>query len=430
MVMNAFKTLLEIIKSNSSYSLWILKQIEKNIPLFTDFIFRYGTTENELGDMAKLILEFFQITFDVIYNYEKENMEMTTDIIKYFVKNDQGKFIIIKEYRSIVMRLVKKLFCDNLEKSRIEYNRSSLYLILFYNFVKSYPETASITVNYLFTLASLVSNNIILSLKSETNPNFLMGNSTGYQVNNNYILIFCDTILRCVTPGMKNSKSYSPFFLNKRNKRSDDPYLIDWAQYPVLPNNWEKILSIEFYINLILFNGYAKSKEITSHLSYCDEQTSFKILRLACEFSKTKSFSPFIEKVFNTALCMFDLKDNLNPIRVDALFELNDKPNEEPVDSEHETLLEYLEEEKEKNLKLVLTMLYSFGKAIEKYDIISEYFEKHKNKLKWIATYIFMIKNDQITKDKFVRESGYILNQHPDLLQVIQDNIIKRFDLE
>ena len=430
MVMNAFKTLLEIIKSNSSYSLWILKQIEKNIPLFTDFIFRYGTTENELGDMAKLILEFFQITFDVIYNYEKENMEMTTDIIKYFVKNDQGKFIIIKEYRSIVMRLVKKLFCDNLEKSRIEYNRSSLYLILFYNFVKSYPETASITVNYLFTLASLVSNNIILSLKSETNPNFLMGNSTGYQVNNNYILIFCDTILRCVTPGMKNSKSYSPFFLNKRNKRSDDPYLIDWAQYPVLPNNWEKILSIEFYINFILFNGYAKSKEITSHLSYCDEQTSFKILRLACEFSKTKSFSPFIEKVFNTALCMFDLKDNLNPIRVDALFELNDKPNEEPVDSEHETLLEYLEEEKEKNLKLVLTMLYSFGKAIEKYDIISEYFEKHKNKLKWIATYIFMIKNDQITKDKFVRESGYILNQHPDLLQVIQDNIIKRFDLE
>ena len=47
LVMNAFKALIEIIKSNSSYSLWILKQIEKNIPLFTDFIFRYGTTENE-----------------------------------------------------------------------------------------------------------------------------------------------------------------------------------------------------------------------------------------------------------------------------------------------------------------------------------------------------------------------------------------------
>ena len=285
-------------------------------------------------------------------------------------------------------------------------------------------------MNYFFTLVSLITNNILSSIKSEANPNFIMGNNTGYQVNNNYILIFCDTILRCVTPGMKNTSSYSPFFTNKKNKRSDDPYLIDWTQYPVLPNNWEKILSMEFYINFILFNGYAKSKEITCHLSYCDEQTSFNILRLVCEFSKTKTFFPYIEKVFNTALYVFDLKDNLDLIRVDALFELNDKNSEEPVDLEHKTLFEYLEAEKDNSMKLVLIMIYSFGKAIEKYDIISTYFEKNKDKLKWIATYIFMIKNNQITKDKFVKESGYILNQHPDLLQVIQENIIKRFNLE
>lgn len=46
----------------------------------------------------------------------------------------------MKEYKSIVMRLIKKLFCDNQEKSRVEYNRNSLYLIIFYNLVQNYPE--------------------------------------------------------------------------------------------------------------------------------------------------------------------------------------------------------------------------------------------------------------------------------------------------
>ena len=431
MVMNAFQTLLEIIKSNPSYSLLMLKQIEKNIPLFSDFIYRYGTTENELSDMAKLILEFFQITFDVIYQYEKENMEMTTDMVKYFVKNDQGKYIIVKEYRSIVMRVIKKLFCDNLEKSRFEYNRISLYLTIFYNFVKSYPETASITINYYFILLSLFTNNSLPLLRSETNPNYIMGNNTGYQVNPYYVSIFCDTVLRCVTPGMKNSNSYSPFFSNRKNKNSDDPYFIDWSKYPSLPNNWEKILFLEFYNYFILFNANAKSKEITCHLNYCDEQTSYKMMRLVCEFSKTKTFVAIIEKVFTNALSVFDLQDDLALIRVDALFELNDKNYEEPVELEkHKTLFEHLQEEVDKSMKYVLIMLYNIGKAIEKYDIINDYFENNKNKLGWIAKFIFKIKHDQITKDKFLKESGFILNQHPDLLQIIQENIIKRFNLE
>ena len=87
MLMNAFQTLIDIIKSNRGYSLWILKQIEKNIPLFTEFIFKFGTAENELNDMAKLISEFFQITFDTIYYYEKENIEIATDVVKYYIKN-------------------------------------------------------------------------------------------------------------------------------------------------------------------------------------------------------------------------------------------------------------------------------------------------------------------------------------------------------
>ena len=81
-------------------------------------------------------------------------------------------------------------------------------------------------------------------------------------------------------------------------------------------------------------------------------------------------------------------------------------------------------------MKFILIMLYNIGKAIEKYDVISKYFEKNKNKLTWIAKFIFMIKNDQNTKDKFIKDSGYILNQHPDLLQVIQESIIQRYQLK
>ena len=428
---DTIKTLIDIIKENKSYSLWILKQIEKNIPLFTDILFRFGTTENELSDIAKLFLELFQITFEVIYHYEKENMEISNDVIKYFVKNSEGKFIIIKEFRSIVMRLIKKLFCDNLEKSRIEYSRSSLYLITFYNFVRSYPETASITVNYFFPLVSLISNNILETIKSESNPNYLMGNNKGYQVNYNYILIFCDTILRCVTPGMKNTNTFSPYFSNRKQRASDSSF-INWSQYPCLPKNWEKILSIEFYVNFMLFHNYAKSKEIICHLCYCDEENSVKILKLVNAFTKTKSFFPFIEKVFNNALYVFDLRDNLELIRADALFELEDKNYLNTIELErNKNLFEHLEEEKDNSMKFVLTMLYSIGKAIEKYDdILGKYFENNKSKLKWIGMFIFMIKNDQITKEKYMKDSGYILNQHPDLLQIIQEQIIKRFDLK
>ena len=427
LLMKVFKELVEIIKNNQGYSLWILKQMEKNIPLFIDFIFRFGTTENELSDMAKLILEFFQVTFDIIYHYEKENMDIANDILQYFIKNDQGKWVIMKEHRSIIMRLMKKLFCDNLEKSRYDYAQSSLFLTIFYNMVKNYPEVASITINYYFVLVSLISNNTLTTIKSEQNPNFFMGNTSGYIPNFYYMLIFCDTLLRCVTPGMKQTNTYSPYFLN-RKKNCEYENIPDWSYYPSLPQNWDKIITTEFYNNFMLYHNYAKSKEITCHLCYCDEDVSVKIMKLVCEFIKSKTFMPIVERVFNNALDVFNLKDNLEHIRVDALFELNDKINQEPVELEqHKILFQYLDDEKENSIKFVLLMLYCFGKAIENYEVIAQYFDNNKSKLGWIGTFIFKIKNDQITKDKFIKECGYILNQHPDLLQVIQDNLIKRF---
>jgi hypothetical protein len=242
-----------ILKENQGYTLWILKQIEKNINFFKDILFRYGTIDNQMNDLNQQIIEFFKITFDSIYNYEKEIAQIINDEIKYFSKDSNGKYIIAKEYKSIVLRLIKKLFCDNLEKSRMEYAKNSLYLMIFYNFVKSYPEASSICVNYLFTIISLITNNSLPDIKSKENPNYLMGSSNTYNVNCNYILIFNDIILNCVTPGMKSSNKYSPFF-NKRKLQSQNDNYIDFNRYPQLPKDWEKMLSTQFFINYVLLN--------------------------------------------------------------------------------------------------------------------------------------------------------------------------------
>ena len=367
------ETLNNVLKKNPGYSLWILKQIEKNVDIFTFILFKYGTTENEMNDLNKLIIEFFQITFEVIYNFEKHEAQIMAEEIKYFEKDDKGKYIIIKEYKSIIMRIIKKLFCDNLEKSRMEFAKNSLYLLIFYNFVKNYPEISLVCSNYLPTIISLVTNNTLTDIKSKSNPNYYMGNSKGYNVNNNYIMIFSDIILRCITPGMENTNTYSPYYIGIRD--NEQTSYKDFSKYPHLPEDWEKMLSTEFFITFVLFHGYCKSKEIICHLCYGHEKTSVKILSLINIFIRSKNTPlPFIDKILSNALNVFELKDALEFVRLDTLFQLNDNKNignKEPIDiEENKPLFEYLYEERENHINLVLYILYNIGKSIEKYDIV------------------------------------------------------------
>ena len=434
LLLEGLQTLINILKNYSWYSLWVLKQIEKNIDVFTELLFKFGTTENEMDPLNKSIIEFFQITFDNVYHYEKDIL-LFSEEIKYFVKNDKGKYIITKESKSLILRLIRKLFCENLEKSRVEYSKNSLYLVIFYNFVKNYPEISSVCCKYLKVIISLISNNTLSDIKSETNPNYLMGNMKGYNVNNNYISIFSDIILRCVTPGMENTRTFSPYYTGIRKKSNNNSEIyIDFSKYPHLPQNWEKMLSIEFFVNFVLFHNYCKSKEIICHLCYGDEKTSVKILSLVNEFIKMKNiFLPFKEKVFNNTLSVFEIKDALEFIRLDTLFQLNDssgKEDKEPVDIEENDLFNFYYEQREKNINFVLYFLYNVGKAIEKYDIISKYFERYKNKLEWIKYFLIEIKTDPKMKEDFAKNNAYIMNQHPDLFQVIQESLIKRFGFD
>ena len=75
-------------------------------------------------------------------------------------------------------------------------------------------------------------------------------------------------------------------------------------------------------------------------------------------------------------------------------------------------------------------MLYNIAKAIEKYGIINQYFEKNKNKIEWIKYFLIELKSDHNMRENFLKNNTFIMSQHPDLMQVIQESLIKRFGFD
>ena len=76
-------------------------------------------------------------------------------------------------------------------------------------------------------------------------------------------------------------------------------------------------------------------------------------------------------------------------------------------------------------------ILYNIGKSIEKYDIVYKYFVKNKNKIEWIKYFLNELKNNLKMRTEFLKNNNFIMTQHPDLIHVIQESLIKKlgFDL-
>ena len=423
----------QIIENNAGYSLWILKQIEKNNPLFFDIIFKFGILNAENQKICKEIYSMFKIVCETVYQYEKYLSNIMDSKIKIFIKDDKGKLIVKNEERSCFLRIIQ-IFCYYLEKSRMDYIKNDLYLELLYYLVKNFNESSKIISQFLFPIISLITNNTIFEFKSIYNSNFYMGNDQNYIPNSKYIMIFSEIVLRCVTPGMLNSNTFSPYFIGKINDENSDNEHPDFSIYPKLPEGWEKMLIPNFCINYLFFHNNCKGKEIICHLCYCDENTSVKILSLVNEYLKHKEFCyiQFYHLIFNVVINVFEIKDNLQFIRRETLFQLNtDKIEIEEIkdnDSSNLTLLDFCYEERFKSFLVVVNLLFLIANIIEKSSLVSDYFKQYKEKIMWVQDFYLEIKKEDNYKTILVNSDSF--KQNPSMMSVIYNNLIKRFGFE
>ena len=106
----------------------IIEQKEENIEILLNILFKYSSQEEN-----KYIRKIFEIIFQSLYNIETNLYNIfTTEYYIYLTEDLNGNIIIKKQYKSLFLRLFKSIFCDNLEKSRINYQKNNLFLNLYY----------------------------------------------------------------------------------------------------------------------------------------------------------------------------------------------------------------------------------------------------------------------------------------------------------
>ena len=316
--------------------------------------------------------------------------------------NENRELKIKESYKSLYLRILQTIFCDNLEKSRKEYSKNSLFLELFFSIIKSNPQSNIITSEYLLTLVSLITNNNLQEFKSGINPNIKMDNPNQY-----YLKIFCQIVLTSSTPSMLYLRKESPYLLLK---------LDDITKYQTLPLNFEKIYIQEFIIYYLLNNNNENIEQILCHLCWEDESVSIKIIYIVNNFLKINYYTyPLFENVFFNIMNIFKIKDSFTHKRLDALFELEDEVNDK-------TLIKFYIENKNTNYILVLESLYIISKTIEKYDIVFEYFKKNKNKVEWVKEYY-----TEFFDNKY--NISFLNKIHPDTLSAIESLFINKLDI-
>ena len=400
----------EIISKKYLYSLYIMKLVEEHTDMFSDLLFKYGFINKDMEGNNLHLYNMFKILFNSLYIFEKEKYGyITPELYDHFSVNEQGKLINVKSHKSLLLRLFKNIFCENLEKCRKEYSRDSLFLNLFLLITIANPETCLTSSNYLTSLISFITNNNIPQYKSKINPNFKMGNSP----NSLYLTIFSEILIRCATPWMEKTKKQTPYIKYSENLQNTDIYL-----YPKLPNDWEIMLQKEFFIDYVLSNNNIFSDKIICHLCYEDEQNSTKILTLVNDMFKRQFYKyPDIEIIGFNTFSVFEINDSFTQLRLETLFELEKNEN---------GLFDFYNDNKYKIPTFVLVGLFIISKGIEKHDKILEYFKKNKNKVKWVNEYYIEFFMDS---NNLNQNLGNIQNIHPDLFEVIETHFINKIEI-
>ena len=361
----------------------------------------------------------YKTLFHCNYLFEKEKYgHITTQCYTHFIRDNEGKLKLEKIPKSLFLRLFKKLYLDNLEKGRLEYQRETLFLNLLLLTTISCPESCLISNDYLIPLISFITNNNLPEYKSAKNPNFKMGTGP----NAFYLSLFCDIILRCATPWMQATNNETPYYaltrpLNEENK--------DFSLCPKLPKDWEKMITKSFFIDYILSSKDTSCNKVLCHLCYGDESTSVKIMKLINNLLKEKSYRyKQYEIIFSNLGSLFEMNDSLTNIRLEALFELESKDN----GNGQQTLIDFYFNTKYELPLLVLEGLLIISKAIEAYKNVYEYFKKNKNKLEWVKDYYMEFFSDEDKHNLCVYLEN-IINIHPDVFEVIETQIINKLDV-
>ena len=412
----------EILEKNTDYSRIIMKLMEKNLAIFIDLLFKFGYSDKQLLGINKTILELFQTLFSSLENYEKEKFEyITKETFYYFIKEENGNCKFEKGYKSLYLRMVKKLLCDNLEKCRKEFLRENLFLNLLYWVISITSEAAIVASDYLVSLISFITNNTLPNHKSEVNPNFKMGNNdANFQPNALYLSTFCKIILKCVTPGMMSSKKKSPYFETDINLPKEN---INFEHCPELPENWTKILDNYFFLSYLLFSQHSDISRIICHICFQDPNISSNVIEKLRICLKSELYNtPYLEEAFFKGCEIFTLDDGLNKIRLDALFEFDKEENGE------ENLNKYYFENRYKSPKKTLRGIYILTQIMQRYDLIFNYVMEHKDKLKWIHEYYAEIIVSIEEKNHFYNEIKGYLNENPTLIEYIKKEFIIKTD--
>ena len=404
--------LTEIVSKNNLFSLYIMKLIEENSELFGDLLFKYGFIDKDMTGNNLQLYNIYKTLFNSLYNFEKKIYGyISPELYNHFSKNEKGKLIIVKSHKSLLLRLFKNIFCENLEKCRKEYSRDSLFLNLFLLNTLANPETCLISSNYLISLISFITNNNLPQYKSKINPNFKMGNTS----NSLYLTIFSEIILRCATPWMQKSKKETPYINLKypENLQNLDIYL-----YPILPKDWEIMLTKVFFIDYFLSNLNNYAGKIVCHMCYEDEQNSIKILNLVNDMLKKKYYKyPDIEYICLNSFLVFEINDSFSQLRLETLFEL---------EKEEDGLFDFYFDIRYKAPTNVLVGLFIISKGIEKYNNMLEYFRNNKNKVKWVNEYYIEFFMDTNGLNQNI---GNIQNIHPDLFEIIETHFINKLEI-
>ena len=147
---------------------------------------------------------------------------------------------------------------------------------------------------------------------------------------------------------------------------------------------------------------------------------------------KEYSYIQSYQFIFNVIINVFEIKDSLEFIRCDTLFQLNidaiDIDESKNKDSNNLTLLEFCYEERYKSFLVVVNLLFLIANIIEKSSLVSDYFKQYKEKIMWVQDFYLEIKKEDNYKTILVNSDSF--KQNPSMMSVIYNNLIKRFGFE